>query len=426
VSRFDEDLRSTLRRGTPHVDVDAFLTDVHRGARRRRQRRAVGVAAAAVLVVAGAAGVLLPSSGPHSAPPVAGTSTPPTAAPSPSAARPSTSPSAARPTEVPTGDTGHPLETGVVGFAAAADGALWRVSAIGCGPVALCSQVSSYDGAGRWTTLAELPWAHPQPGEPQAPALHVTVAADGKDAWAYGGEAWSSHDAGRTWTRLQLPLQDTGAGEVAVTGATAVLRTDDGHLLRSPTGSDDWQPLSLPSGMDYSEQVLGLGETLVVRGRSPQFHLLVARSDDGGATWTVAPGPCDPEQPAFTVAQGSLFAVCPAGDGSPTSGADIMRSDDQGRSWTKALFLPPRKDDAGVQAILAVDRTSVYEVGTFGGVLRFPEGEKQYGDAVHLDQAQTVSDESRFVTPEHGYLLLGSPQVLLETTDAGQTWTPIG
>ena len=322
---------------------------------------------------------------------------------------------------------GQPVPTGVVDYGVAGDGTLWRVTYEPC-DTALCSRVSSYDGAGAWTTRADMAWPHPGSAEAadSGPAKGISVSPDGQDLWAYGSRLWTSHDGGQTWADHPVPFRTSGAAEVAVAGDEAVLRSNDGHLMRSPAGSDDWTALALPSGMDYSEQVVGLGHTLVVRGRSPQFHLLVATSDDGGDTWTVKPGPCDPEQPAFTVAQGSLFAVCPAGDGSPTSGTDIMRSDDQGRTWTKALFIAPRKDDAGVDAILAVDRSSVYEVGSFGGALLFPEGEKQYGDAVHLDQGQTVVEGSRFVTPEHGYLLLESPRALLETTDGGQTWKTIG
>ena len=414
MSRLDEDLRSTLRGGTPHVDVDAFLADVHRGARRRRQRRAVGIAAAAVLVAAGVAGVFLPGSGPHSAPPVAGTGTP----------SPTTSPSPTMPTEVPTDDAGRPLETGVFGFDASADGRLWRVSAVGCGPVSLCSRVSSYDGAGRWTTLADLPWAHPRRGEVQAPAEHVTVAPDGQDAWAYGGEAWSSHDAGRTWTRLDLPLQHTGVGEVVVVGDTAVLRTNDGRLLRSNVGADDWTALPRPQGTTYAEQVLAVGDVLLVRGRDADYGLTVATSSDGGADWSAQSAPCNAEQPAWSVTAGSVFALCP-GDPSVAPGdqtAHLLRTDDDGHSWQQVLTIGARVQ---LEAALSLDRSSVYVVSGQGEMLLFPEGEKQYGDVVPLGKDGTVND-GRFVTPEHGYLLLGSPRALLETTDGGRTWNPIG
>ena len=438
MSRFDDDLRSTLRGGTPHVDVDAFLGDVHAGARRRRQRRAVGMTAAAVLVVAGAAGLVLPGSGPHSAPPVAGTSTPaPTASPStsPSAspsASPSTSPSKSPAPPVPTASgtptmsNGRPAPTGIRGYDIAGDGTLWRVTDEPCDTV-MCSRVSSYDGTGAWTSRADLSWPDPSTVtvDDGGPAKGVTVAPDGRDLWAYGGRLWSSHDGGRTWTEQGLSFKRSGAAEVAVAAGEAVLRTNDGHLSRSPVGADDWTSLALPSGMDYSEQVLGLGDTLVVRGRSPQFDLLVATSDDGGDTWTVNPGPCNPEQPAFTVAEGSLFAVCPAGDGAPTSGADIMRSDDQGRTWSKAVAVRPRTAHDMVYLFVPVDRSSVYEIGSSGALLVFPEGEKQYGDAVPAGKDASLVG-GRFVTPEHGYLQVDLPGTLLETTDGGQSWKPIG
>jgi photosystem II stability/assembly factor-like uncharacterized protein len=314
----------------------------------------------------------------------------------------------------------------VTGLDVAGDGTLWRVTDEPCETV-LCSRVSSYDGKGAWTTRADLAWPDPSAVDVDSfggPAPHLTVSPDGQDLWAYGGRLWSSHDGGQTWTEQDLSFKRSGAAEVAVAAGEAVLRTNEGRLSRSPVGSDAWTPLALPSGMAYAEQVLGMGDTLMVRGRTADMELLVATSDDGGDTWAVDQGPCNPEQPAFTVAEGSVFAVCPAGDGAPTSGADIMRSDDQGRTWTRAVAMRPRKGD-GVYAILPVDRHSVYEIGSFGALLQFPEGEMQYGDAVHLGQDQTVLD-GRFVTPRHGYLLVGAPRALLETTDGGQTWRPIG
>jgi len=428
MTGIEDDLRRTLRGPSGTADTEGFLADVHRGARRRRQRRAVGVMAAVVLAVAGAATALVPGAGPDAGPPVATTSATPSQDPS-ATTEPSPSPTPPAPSTsaTPTFDNGAPATTGVTGYDVAAGGSLWRVTDEPCDTV-LCSRVASYDGNGGWTTRADIAWPDAANATPEdgGPVQAVTVSPDGQDLWAYGREVWSSHDAGRTWVQDTLPPGTARVAEIAVSGGEALLRTSAGTLLRSPVAADSWTSAALPNGMDYSEQVLGLGDTLVVRGRTTAMKLLVATSNNGGDTWTVSPGPCDPEQPAFTVAEGSVFAICPAGDGSPTAGTDVMRSDDQGRTWTTAVTLAPTKASASVLAIVPVQKTSAYLVSGSGEALVFPEGEKQYADALTLSPDQMVFEGGRFVSPEHGYLRVGLPRRLLETTDGGQTWRRIG
>ena len=228
MSRFDEDLRSTLRGGTPHVDVDAFLGDVHRGRAAspaapggggRRGRRARGGRRRRAAAARLAHRTALPRSPATQTPQPSPSGTFSVFVSSSPSSSPSQSPAPSAPTAgaTPTTSNGRRRPTGVRAYDIAGDGTVWRVTDEPCDTV-MCSRVASYDGTGAWTTRADLAW--PDPGNLTAtyggPATGVTVSPDGQDLWAYGGRLWSSHDGGRTWNRQELSFEHSGAAEVAV------------------------------------------------------------------------------------------------------------------------------------------------------------------------------------------------------------------
>jgi photosystem II stability/assembly factor-like uncharacterized protein len=291
--------------------------------------------------------------------------------------------------------------------------------------VALCSRVAAYDGKGGWTTLADLSYQQParRADAAEAPAEHVTVSPDGQDAWAYGREVWSSHDAGATWSRQHAGTGSTGVQQVVVAGDTAVLRTGDGRLLESPARTDAWAPLPSPPGTRFVTSVVALGDRLLVSGQAPDGLQTQAVSDDGGTHWRGTGRVCSGDAAPSPGVDAGAVAVCPGHTamGTDSPGTLVYTSRD-GVRWTLTVGIHLAQD-AALDAVVPMDAHAVYAVTSRGALVLTPESELQLPSPVPA--GESVLD-GRFVTPQHGYLLVGLPRTLLETTDAGRTWRPIG
>jgi hypothetical protein len=217
------DLETRVREGLDGAPAwrspDALLDDVRRGARRRRARRTTGLVAATVVALVVAGGGVAWHRQRVSA--------------------------AERPQDA--------LRKGSLTVSVDASGAAYQVVANeGC--AAPCSTILRSDGTGGWTRLGTILDDSPQ-ARPYGPVTTLEMAPTGRDGWAWGSHVWSTHDGGRTWSRVTT---GPGSGRPWDTnldlspGPTLtwalMARGHDLQLWRTATGSDAWTRVPLPPG----------------------------------------------------------------------------------------------------------------------------------------------------------------------------------
>ncbi|MGH3505821.1 MAG: hypothetical protein ACRDO2_01305 [Nocardioidaceae bacterium] len=360
---FEDQLRAALRGSCQHTDVDAFLDEVHRGARRRRTRRVVAGTAAAVCLVA-AGGVAVTSAGVFddgrtpAADQTVGT-TPGTEPPG----SPLSSSAAATAEEADTADI-VPLDL------SAADAThQWLLGASPGGDCGerQCPQVFATDNAGAsWTVLSDLPARRIRGVEDPGSVGGLTFSPDGQDGWAYRGALLSTHDGGQSWAQAELPVR-ANVVQVELAGDHVLALTYNGEtaaLLRSPVDSDGWEevPLEQQLGEDVEllsvqEIAAGSGTVILTISHAPSFQGRLMISDDEGATWHEPPntGYCEPGRSAgpISVAEEALWVGCRVNDG-PYSMTPVVSTDggetwqSQGGSYGAGGKLAARNEDSAI------------------------------------------------------------------------------
>ena len=285
----DEDLESRLRgtrsrhRGpTDRIDAEDFLSGVHHGAKVRRTKRTVSVAAAAVLAVAGAGlalnttGILNGSPAPvatspseatdprdrraqHAAHPTGPSSPAGTSAnESPTPTKGSDSPAAGRSRSAPHGPISA-ADVHAVSLTATGNDHQWVLAKTpggqGCSTSSCATLFVTADHGTQWTDVGQLP-APPASSDATTPTSVSQVRFAKRndttyDGWAYGNALWSTHDSGQTWSAAESPAgqvtQLEAWGDYVYAGvtspapgahsATAVPITDgDGRLDAGPGG----------------------------------------------------------------------------------------------------------------------------------------------------------------------------------------------
>lgn len=422
-ARFEDDLRRAMREGADQagpVDTGQFLGRVHRGARIRRTRRTAAGVAGTVAVVAlggyalGASGLLHQTNTRSQA--AAGRS-----------GRGSLTNAGRTPTK------GHAKAarsaTGFLSLSATGTNAqyiLRDVAGRGC-PSAGCAVVSVTQNAGRtWRQLPRLPAAGSWLPNHRGTVDSVRFAGDGRDGWAYGGALLSTHDYGRTWNRVSLPvpglvtrLEAWGSGVYAAAYDPV---TDTALLLRSPAGAERWSVARLGMNVRRIDDIAVSQQVVaVLAGRSalPGHDMLLTSRD--GRTWS-ASKPCTSRSTpsagtqkaaptSLSTTATSLWAVCASGQR-----AYVVVSVDGGASWRR---LPDQfTADARVAARDAT--TAVVTDPTRPGVTMVGVG----GTSQHITGPLLANvSPIGFTNPRTGYLQTGAGGVL-RTRDGGATWAP--
>ncbi len=235
-----------------------------------------------------------------------------------------------------------------------------------------------------------------------------------------GGSMWLSSDAGASW----FPIQTGDIGDVtdldSLDDQVAWAVNDEGTVLRTITGGTFWEPTPVTgfgadgelTGVDFADANRGW-----IVGRQPVLGQptegRIARSTDGGLTWT--------HQASFPYLQ--FFGVT-AIDGNTAfayglgnnSASLLYRTTDGGQNWSAVG--PP-------------------STGGFRDAHFFPGG--QVGLLLGGDDIfRTVDGGQSWTRPYNGSILLNSIsfgdvlngwatgylKTLLRTTDGGLTWTP--
>jgi hypothetical protein len=479
----DDDLERRLRdalttpRAADSMDVDAFLSDVHRGARARRVRRTASVALGAALLVTGG-GFAVNASGliGGSSTPIAGNRTDVHAS---SGSEPVTGSGTTAPPPAPISISpkGPISAKDVTPLSLTATGTehqwiLAKTPGHDCGR-AVCATIFSTDmhgESGHWADLGQLPVPAASGDNPKPDSvsgLRFTKRTDGSgiyDGWAYGDALWSTHDSGATWSAAASPpgqvteLESWGSdvyaavrvaapdqggastgGPASEPGTEPGLGTASGTtsgtttppssqntdpatvtgttLYRSPATSDDWTPVDVGHPLSDVTALAAAEGVVALLDRAGAETTLYISAD--GVTW-------EPQQP------------CPAG----TEPGSLSTAGDS-TTGVAALWVTCSNATTTVVRFMDTDAWGTWTPaqGTFGGgamiAARTPDEAMVAGTGVQGIQQITATDPPvqvysgtvgapvffGFTNANYGYLLDSSGKIL-STTDGGAGWSP--
>lgn len=306
----------------------------------------------------------------------------------------------------------------------------------------------SRDGGRRWTAVKSTG---------RVPRCEGGLVVDPADAAAFYCVTESGllfgRDGQRYWRRTRFPHAARISGGVAVPGASNRLLavTDDGGVYQVTSRGDTWMRLgSLPSGPSATDLASDQSGSIVYARQDERL----VRSDDGGASWLVLPGPwpqhsfwayaLDPLEPrvVYVATSAGPYVSSDAGHTwhlrtrgltratatvvvheGPRSvvfasvGAEVLTSDDGGTTWSGV-----RNDTfAG-----AIDPRSLVSDGD-GGVL-LSAGSRSYrlkaGAATWVEDVvpDDVHERFRLPTPLGALRRVAAKSQFHYARDGGTTW----
>jgi photosystem II stability/assembly factor-like uncharacterized protein len=405
---------------------------------------AIVVLAGGLLVIAGQAGRVGPTSGP-AASPGASRSLGPS-----SAATPTSSPAAGQSVPSPIDDGGSFGASGL--WAVVGDqldlstdaGASWVQRTLVAG-VALdaasgnvLSSVFVLDASHAWTASPGPGSTVPYDGQgPQFDHLHVVISRT-----TDGGMTWQSVELPGDWggTQPVLVFADDQHGFLVLSGlrggpASTVFGSTDGGATWQHVGGADSR------GSDSLGSVVGTSDATTVWAGNEGDAGPVARpildvSRDGGRTWADArlPGLVGDiyvndtlvAPPVFAGSDGAVAVNAASTDNPPD--VRFYHTSDGGRTWLLAARMP--FDETGPGGVAVIDprhfvvidsRSGVVQASSDGGATWQQSTSSGLGAALRL----------RFWNPIQGaaIVLEGNGAAhnagLLRTSDGGQTWTPV-
>lgn len=452
---FDDDLerrlRDALTRSRPddRLDTETFLAGVHRGARRRRVRRAgavttLGVAAVAgigLTVYVGSLSEPTPNSvaSDHSAPAFdAGTS-----APSPITTYPSPSQKSQQRVTSPTptsvqisgGESVSASEVTALSVTATGTARQWvlaKTPGDTCAKDACASVLSTDDHGqkGSWTDLGKLPAPSATVDEPTPTSvsqLRMALRDDGSgvyDAWAFGNALWSSHDSGKTWSSVDSPAGNVDHleawGDTVYATATGATPGDDTTTLyRSSVSADDWTPVEVARrGLGHvSALTTGRGIVALIEDGTG-LHSRLYVSTDGTVWHREKACPAGTEAQSLSTAGDSVGSSLWVGCAGLSS--TVLRYADTSdlSVWNDVL------DDSfpRTSTFAAQSGTSAYVADPNAQTI---ERVSPTAPPTPVDNVPAFGSPVffGFTNDRYGYLL-DSEGLILGTTDGGATWSP--
>ncbi|HXK14874.1 MAG TPA: hypothetical protein VNH45_10085 [Gaiellaceae bacterium] len=252
-------------------------------------------------------------------------------------------------------------------------------------------------------------------------------------AFVFRDGVWATHDAGQSWKRLPLhsPLSfAVGAGAAyAVTANCSRVPCTDFRLQRSDSQTDRWTSAPLPVRSDNPiVQLAARGARVWIVARGAGRNTL-ARSSDGGRSFTTGAAPC---QAGFgadfeSSPDGSLWVVCSHG----THGS-ALRSTDGG-----AHFEPVALTRLGNGARFGPASAQVAVVsptGAWATLRRTTDGGRTWRQGWKAATYTTWLKWIAFGDARHGALLLQTTTDsqlgidrfgMWRTADAGAHWSSV-
>jgi photosystem II stability/assembly factor-like uncharacterized protein len=281
-------------------------------------------------------------------------------------------------------------------------------------------------------TFARLPAPAGLPTQGNAPSLRM---ADRQNGFVWvpftWGAFWSTHDGGKSWVRLPSPsvvsFTTSGRHVYAVVARCTIRSCRSYRFAHGATSATHWgqAPLSFePDGPVLALAAHGLDVWLLGTPHSSRFarHDLLARSTDGGRTFTTGAGPCVPGLGGELESSSTrvVWAVCATG-----MMAGASRSTDGGTSFTP-MPTPPLVNAA--QIAPASDRTAVLALGGVGRPLyRTTDSGHRWrpvGPTGKKDYWYDIAFTDRRVA--EALVEIGARRATVwRTTNAGATWSEI-
>lgn len=361
-----------------------------------------------------------------------------------------TSPARVGPAIAPPGGP-VPAHFDPVSFTAISATTYWLLGEAPCSNPVCTSIVRTTDGGTSFVGLpapqAPLDAGNGTGGGSAGAGINTLRFADPLDGYAFdtnpGGSFWDTHDGGQHWAQPAFfagqDLLGFGTGDgyaFALAGTCTNGSCAKVVLQRSPVGSDQWSPLSVPvpSGAlpVASMTVHGPDVWFSVTTSASQANQLLVAGTGGGATFSTYPSPCSPGLGGDIQATSAtvLWAVCPTG-----TLASAFRSTDGGAQW-QSLKTP---DELANSAVLAAasDTAAVIEPSAQGPLLRTDDGGagwqavKSSGSAGSwwawmgfTDSATGAGLQVQGSTPAGWPWPNGpAPEQLWRTGDGGATWS---
>jgi photosystem II stability/assembly factor-like uncharacterized protein len=268
-----------------------------------------------------------------------------------------------------------------------------------------------------------LTWAFSGRGISGLSIASIAVNPENPDTlWVVGSNVpFKSTDRGKTWTRVRFGPGDGRATRVAVDpldGSIVYLGLPDGTLRRTHDGGQTWESAGTPGTGNYR---------LVIDPRNPSIlyaaGLGVARSADGGTTWTKSSG--EPSDLVFFDL--ALAPSAPStlyGTGGGGAGGDrLVRTLDGGATWTRAQQgLPSALLDLAVDPLVS---TTVYGEIFDGTIYKTADGGGTW--SVFSDSFRGRTVRSLATSPSvSGLLYAGVWFDNLYEIQNGGAWEPLG
>lgn len=338
-----------------------------------------------------------------------------------------------RPPEV----TANPVPAGFgpLSFTAVSEQDYWVLGSVPCAGGRCTAIARTTDGGASFSTIPA-----PNLQNVGAPGGEVALRfADRDDGWAFvigqGGAFDVTHDGGATWHPVgqrNLVAFATGGGYVyAVTARCTPDHCSALRFERSPVARDAWTSTAMPFAADGPVLDLSAHGTNVWllgtrAGQVATRYDVLARSTDGGRTFTVGDGPCFPGL-GGTLAPSSatvLWAVCPTG-----MMAGAARSTDGGVTFAplhlrtsipNSTRLAPASDTSALLIVNAAGATPLLttDAGAHWTTPKTPAGAAAWAWAGFTD-AETGA---ALVQTHYDTAARLQVQQLWRTTDGGSSW----
>ncbi|KWX01268.1 hypothetical protein TH66_01630 [Carbonactinospora thermoautotrophica] len=257
--------------------------------------------------------------------------------------------------------------------------------------------------------------------------------ADPVNGWVYGGALFATHDGGATWTELPMPGPVTRL-EAGQGVAWALTQTGPGvTLYQAGVTGDDWRPVPLPGGpLGSSADLAVVRDTAVVVADTGDGQARAFRVPPRGAP-AAAPVSCRAgAQRVLSAAGDRLWLVC-----QDERGAQLARSTDGGRTFTPVPVPPgvltpaPRTARLALPPVVGALSGQAALLGSAGQLTRTTDGGATWPLLALPGLVSTGRDPAQwryagFTGPSVGFVVQSLPrQVLWRTTDGGRTWSKV-
>jgi photosystem II stability/assembly factor-like uncharacterized protein len=292
-------------------------------------------------------------------------------------------------------------------------------------------------------------WTNPLPASQAETFPLVTDPNDSATLWTGGFDptnanaaaTWVSHDVGRTWSKVPIPILDpelnwlpvaiavqpvTGKVLVGVDGFDSVTFDPFVKILASEDGGKTWTDSS--TGLDDLLFGLGIGNSIVFDPTSADIVYASKNagrgaylSTDGGASWRQT-GPDDDAfftlavTPSLTRGSARVFA----------GGSSFYASSDLGTTWTR-----PERGLEALAAMYVLDdgwrRNGIYAISSSGGLAHSWNGGRQWRQ---IDPEPRIRATSTIavdpVSPLHPtYAVTRYPNAFWRSFDLGHEWSAL-